>query len=280
MSTSPAFPSIPDDDINFDFEPEESLVPLGDDELAGPPGPGEALELVQVVPDIYSLLPMPHIELTTSEKETVQKYQLGRIILGPVADAVAECPPPLADLQLDAANPIVTFTTLLASFKICPFRTTCPFLQQGKAPHGQPCPLETNYLTERFIRWATELGKTPNELNETERVNISELVSQDMHERRHLSILSEAEASRGVDLYIKETDSQGNPIAWEKVIHISQQSLARLRAERKQILKMFELTPEAKTKKSRYEGGVKGADLSSLQSGRAAQLTKALQLDA
>lgn len=135
-------------------------------------------------------------------------------------------------------------------------------------------------MTERFIRWAAEMGKTPHDLNETERVNISELVTLDMHERRHLSILSEAEATRGVDLSLKETDSQGNPIAWEKVIHISQQSLVTLRATRKQILKMFELTPEMKTKKAKYEGGTKGADLSSVQSSRAAQLSKALMLDA
>jgi len=282
MSSTPAFPYDPDlSDIDFDFEPDD-LAEAGDS--LAPAEPGEALELIEPLPDIYSLLPMPHIELTVAEKAVVQQYQLGRIILGPVADAVMDCPPPPPEFipvgQVQAsADGQVTYVTLRDSFKICPFRTTCPFLKQGKAPHEQPCPLETNYLTERFVRWAAEMGKTPHNINETERVHISELVAGELHERRHLSILSESEAARGVDISLKETDSQGNPIAWEKVIHISQQSLVGIRATRKQVMKMFELTPEAKTRKAKYEGGLKGADLSSIQSARSGQLARALVID-
>lgn len=138
MSTIPSFPDIPD--IDFDFELDEAIQPAAPDHYPAPNEADEALELVMPVPDIYSLLPMPYIELTASERETVQRYQLGRIILGPVADAVMQCPPPIPPDVLDTLAP-ATVTSLIQKLKICPFELPAHFSSKVRP------------LTRSRVRW-------------------------------------------------------------------------------------------------------------------------------
>jgi hypothetical protein len=234
-----------------------------------------AIEQVQPLPDLYSLLPIPHMNLTASEKEAVDRYQLARSILGPVAASPMTCPNPESeptDLSLQGL-----YKRLLR----CPHARSCVLRKAGKAPYEQPCPLETSYVIDRYVRWTNnDFNQVhPNNLSETDRVTISELVAIDLGEQRCLDILGEAEHARLSDISIKETASNGDPIAWEKVLHINQQVLEGLSARRTRILKSFELTPEMKTKKKKYEGGEKGADLSSIQSSRAERLKRGLVIE-
>jgi hypothetical protein len=225
-----------------------------------------------ILPDLYSLLPIPHIDLTPSESQVLEKYQLGRTVFGPVASTVMTCPPPLSPEVLESlqsANGSMTMLSMLAKRGCCPYAKSCPLLKQGKAPHSEPCPLETTYIIERFVRWSRELGSEPYSMTETERITASDLTQIDLYEHRSLSILGEAENARLTDLSVKEVATNGDPLAYEKVIHINLQSLEGGRAQRRKILHDFELTPEMKTKKAKYESGEKGVDLSSLQSARA-----------
>jgi hypothetical protein len=248
--------------------------PFDEDPQPETPAQTDAIEQVQPKPDVYQLLPMTHVELTQEEKQSVSRLQLGRVILGPVAAAVMTCPQPTE------LAPPGSILSLLESKNRCPHMKSCVLLQLQKAPHGNACPLETNYITERFVRWSRELGKEPGELTESERIAASELTSLDLSEQRCLDILGEAEHARMTDLSVKEVDTQGNPISYEKVIHVNQQALEQIRVARTRVMKAFELTPEMKTKKARYEGGSKGADLASVQSANADEFRRAMVVEA
>lgn len=256
-----------------DFEDFEDIdfsvgIPVADAHPAAGSALGMAASLtVAPLPNLFELLPIPDIDLTPSEKQTVERYQLGRILLGPVSAAPLTCPA-VYTAPPDAIGGM-TMLALVAKNKACPYMRSCPLLKQGKAPHGEPCPLETTYVLERFVRWSNELGSTAYTLSETDRVATSQLTSIDLHEHRCLSILGEAESARLTDISVSETATNGDPLSYEKVIHINQQALAVMREQRRKILHDFELTPEMKTKKAKYATGEAGADLATLQSARA-----------
>jgi hypothetical protein len=130
-------------------------------------------------------------------------------------------------------------------------------------------------VATRFLAWAAEIGKNPSTVTETERTMVSDLTWIDLQELRCATVLSEGENARMTHKNVKEVHPEtGEHLAWEYVIHVNAQILVDLRTQRRMILKDWELTPEQKTKKARYEGRNKGLDLSSLQSARAEKLRR------
>jgi len=66
----------------------------------------------------------------------------------------------------------------------------CPLAQMRKAPEGQYCPFEVDYVRVRFASWLDELGRTLDTLEASERSTIANLVYIDLQEQRCLAILS------------------------------------------------------------------------------------------
>ena len=62
---------------------------------------------------------------------------------------------------------------------------------------------------------------------------------------------------------VRDVDENGNVVCWEDVVHINRQILSDLTVQRRALLRDFELTPEAKTRKRKAEGPQPGSDLSS-----------------
>jgi hypothetical protein len=186
--------------------------------------------------------------------------QQALVVLGPAGGAVTTCPGNQVGIE---------------AHQRCPLAPKCEMLKAMQAPIGQLCPLERNFVATRFLAWAAEIGKTPATVTETERVMVSDLTWIDLQELRCATILSEGETARMVHKNVKEVHPEtGEHLAWEYVVHVNAQILVDLRTQRRMILKDWELTPEQKTKKARYEGRNKGNDLSSLQSARADRLRR------
>lgn len=227
--------------------PDGEVVPSGNEEETA-----FRLQRDHANSTISGLLPIGDIELSAKEQTDVQRYQQARLILGAAGAAPMVCAGPA-----------------------CTFAVTCPLVAIGKAPLHKLCPFELNYVTERFLSWMTELERTLETMNESERSAISNLVYIDIQEQRCLSTLAKAENASMVSRSVRDIDIEtGSPICWEDVIHINRQILTNLTGERRGILKDFELTPEAKTKKQKYLGEVEDNNLARKQSNLFAQLRK------
>jgi hypothetical protein len=159
----------------------------------------------------------------------------------------------------------------------CPVAETCPLQQIHKAPLGKLCPLEANYVIERFSGWMLELDKTEATLSETERSSISQLVTIDLQEHRCVKIMSLGKAASMTDLSVKEIDLQtGEALSYEKIVHANQQIIQELRTARRMLLDDMERSEKAKTRKLRIQQST-GKDLSSRQSANADKIRDVLE---
>ena len=201
---------------------------------------------------ITGLLSIANLQLTPDEQARVEKYQQARLILGASGAAVLVC-----------------------RGTHCCFAASCPLVAINKAPLDELCPFEANYVTERFLAWMMEMERTLETLSESERAVISNLVYIDLQEQRCTSALSRAENALMVSRSVRDVDLEtGQPICWEDVIHINRQILSSLTTERRMLLKDFELTPEAKSKRRKLLGEVEEDNLAKRQSALFAQLRK------
>lgn len=202
------------------------------------------------------LLPTGNIDLTVEEKKKVQVYQDARLVLGSAGVAPMRCAGPT-----------------------CPIANTCPLVKINKAPLGEICPFEANYVVERFTGWMTELERTEITITETDRSSIAQLVVIDLQEQRCLSIMSEGKAASMTDLAVKEVDLQtGEAISYEKIVHANMQILQELRTARRMILDDMERSEKAKTRKLKTLSGKTGKDLATRQSANADKVRETLNM--
>jgi hypothetical protein len=200
------------------------------------------------------LLPVADGDLTPEEQKKVQVYQEARLVLGSAGVAPMRCAGPA-----------------------CPIATTCPLVKINKAPLNEICPFEANYVVERFAGWMGELERNEQNLNETDRSSIAQLVVIDLQEQRCLSIMSEGKAASMTDLSVKEVDMQtGDALSYEKIVHANMQILQELRTARRMILDDMERTERAKTRRLKTLQGKTGKDLASRQSANADKVRNAL----
>lgn len=190
------------------------------------------------------LLPSGNVDLTVEESKAVQTYQEARLVLGSAGVAPMRC-----------------------AGDACPIANTCPLIKIKKAPIGQLCPFEANYVVNRFAGWMRDLNRTEATMSETERSSIAQLVVIDLQEQRCLAIMSEGKAASMTDLSVKEVDLQtGDAISYEKIVHANMQILAELRTARRMILDDMERTEKAMTRRIKTLQGHTGKDLASRQS--------------
>jgi hypothetical protein len=190
------------------------------------------------------LLPSGNIDLTIEEMKAVQVYQEARLVLGSAGIAPMRC-----------------------AGELCPIANTCPLMKVHKAPLGQICPFEANYVVNRFAGWMRDLNRTEATMTETERSSIAQLVVIDLQEQRCLAIMSEGKAASMTDLSVKEVDLQtGDALSYEKIVHANMQILAELRTARRMILDDMEKTEKAQTRRIKTLQGHTGKDLASRQS--------------
>jgi hypothetical protein len=202
------------------------------------------------------LLPSGKIDLNTEEQKKIQVYQEARLVLGSAGVAPMRC-----------------------AGDACPIANTCPLIKMKKAPVGEICPFEANYVVERFAGWMKELDKTEAIMSETERSSIAQLVVLDLQEQRCLSIMSEGKAASMTDLSVKEVDLQtGDALSYEKIVHANMQILVELRTARRMILDDMERTERSKTRKLKTLQGKTGKDLASRQSQTADTIRKAFEV--
>lgn len=214
-------------------------------------------DLVADQSSLLKLLPIATIELTADEKQQVQLFQTAQLILGPAAAAPMtcskQCPPPI--------------------------RNTCPLAAIEKEPIGKKCPFEQQYVAERFLGWLKEIGRTTQDVLESERGAIATLAVLDLQERRCNAILADAENADLTSRSVRDVDAEtGLPIAWEDVIHMNAVRMNEIDVTRRRILRDLELTPEMKTKRAKALGALKqgtGQDLATRQSDTADKLRRA-----
>lgn len=209
--------------------------------------------------NLGDLLPTAFVELSPAQLAQVERASLARKILGPAGAAILTCP---SAEQLNK----------------CPHVGKCEYVRMGadKIPHGNLCPIEARYVTDKFHDWMREFKRTPQTMTETERIGICELVSLDLKELRCNDILSEPDNARLTENCPSALSEQGNPVEWENIVHRNEQILAQVHADRRMILKSFELTPEMLTKKRRMEGDKDKIDISSRQAALAAAIASAV----
>jgi hypothetical protein len=217
----------------------------------------------------YLVASLDDLHLTVEERQEIDSFNEMNVILGPAAGAALVCP----GNQLD-----------IPEEKKCPYAAKCPLLRMQKAPQNRICPIEKNYIEERFSAWAREVGSDPLALSETDRVAIADLTWLDTQVNRCNNILSAGENARLVHKNITEaTVLEGQqsitPLTWEFVIHSNAELLASLQERRMIILKNWMLTPQEKFKRDRALGIGKGNDISSQQSSRADRLRKVNQIE-
>lgn len=201
-----------------------------------------------------SLLPSVSPDLTEQEQVQIQRYQESHLVLGVAAAAVMIC-----------------------TAHLCPVAETCPLQQIQKAPAGQLCPLEANYVVERFAGWMMELGKSEHTMSETERSSIAQLVTIDIQEKRCLQLMSIGKAASMTDLSVKEIDLEtGDALSYEKIVHANQQIIQELRTARRMLLDDMERSEKAKTRKIKIQLG-SGKDLSSMQSSNADKIRTSIE---
>jgi hypothetical protein len=138
-------------------------------------------------------------------------------------------------------------------------KNACPLVQINRQPVGERCPFEQQYVQERFLGWMQELGRTLEDLLESERAAIATLSVLDLQERRCTAILAWAENARLVSRSVRDIDLEtGRPLAWEDVIHVNAQRMNEISVQRRGLLKDLELTPEAKTRRLKALSSLKG----------------------
>jgi len=148
----------------------------------------------------------------------------------------------------------------------CPVAASCPLVALGKAPEKQPCPFEVNYVVERFVAWMVEFGRTLDDLEESERAVISQLVELDLEESRIRKVLAFGPAAGLVSTVVRNVNEAGEPTCWEDVAHPLLGRLTEIAEQRRAILRDFELTREMQTRRRKLLGEQRGDDLAFRQS--------------
>lgn len=222
--------------------------------------PGAAI--VPVVPtpiEISDLLPSADLtdvpeDVLARSRQLQQAFQ----VLGPAGGSVLVCP----------GNQIG-----VPDSQKCPYSAKCELLRARVAPQGELCPIERELVVTRFADWLKELGRTQNNLSESERSFVADIVWLDTQASRCTSILSKGEDARLTQLNPKETHPETlEPISWERVIHANVERLDQITTQRRMLLRDWMLTPEQKARQARWEGKNRGDDLSTRQSARADKL--------
>ena len=188
----------------------------------------------------YSLiLPTGSIDLTVEQARRVQQHHQALIILGASGASPLQC----------AAG--------------CPMAFRCPLATMQKAPVGQACPFEVDYVRVRFSAW---LGGARPDARDSTGVRTRGSFQPGLHRHPGTTLSGDPVESRerrhGVRS-VRDVDENGNVVCWEDVVHINRQILSDLTVQRRALLRDFELTPEAKTRKRKAEGPQPGSDLSS-----------------
>lgn len=207
---------------------------------------------------VMRLLPIVEIELAQSDLERIQNFQMANLVLGPAASAPMVCE------------------------ENCPFHQNCPLAQVQRAPYGERCPFEQQYVVERFMGWMTELGRNLNELLESERSAITSLVILDLQEKRCAQVLAEAQNATLVTKNVRDVDVQsGTAIAWDEVVSANAERMNQIIDKRRAILRDLELTSEMQTKRKKALGlidkGQSMRDLASRQSDNSDKIRRALR---
>ena len=206
----------------------------------------------------FELLPIKSMNLTVEESDKVNRLQTALLVLGPAGGSCLTCP----------GNQVST-----PNEERCPYYHRCELVKAHKAPAGELCPIEANYIATRFSDWSKEISKTVDQLTESERCFVSDLTWIDTQALRCNSIVSQGEAAKLTQLNPKETHPEtGEILSWERVIHANILRLDQLVTQRRMLLKDWMLTPEQKAKQAKWEGRTKGNDISNKQSATADKL--------
>lgn len=200
------------------------------------------------------LLQNKKIELTEVEQQKMDIYKQAQNVLGVAASAPMKC-----------------------AGEHCPVAGTCLLFEMHKAPIGDICPIEADYVSEKFVDWTKDLGKGIADLTATEKSDIAELVVMDVQERRCTLIMAEGKAASMTDLSVKEVDLQtGEALSYEQKVHANQEIIQEIRTARRMKLDDMEKTEKAKTRKLKAYQGKNGNDLSTRQSAIADQVRNAI----
>lgn len=181
------------------------------------------------------LFPLPAVKFTAKERKAIEARQQVMLALGPSGAAPVECN------------------------SSCPVRSSCELVKFGKAPDGQPCPFEVQFVLDRFSSWLEELDRTFDEMTASERAQVSSLVWLDLQERRCLQALARIEGGAMVQTVIRQANPKtGEPLAWEVAIHPLAERLDQIMERRRNILRDLELTREMRTKRERALAQIRG----------------------
>jgi hypothetical protein len=192
---------------------------------------------------LFDCLPLAHIELTLDEQGLVNRSRMAGVWMGPAGVAAMRCE------------------------ALCPFRAECTLYTIGKHPVGQLCPFEVDVIRERFLGWMRELNTSLDDLLESERITIGNLCSLELELWRIRKVLSRARNAEMNQLSVKDVNAEtGEAICWENVIHTAAQRENDVLTQIRMIMKDFEMTPEAKTKRAKALGIRPGNNIASQQS--------------
>lgn len=195
---------------------------------------------------LNDIFPIQNLVLSPSEQALVTQQRLAGIIM-------------------DAAGPAA-----MRCNQMCPFRNECSLylMNPPRHPVGQICPFEIDYLRERFLEWMDEMGRDLDTLCASERLTIGNLCSLQLELQRIRKVLSRAENAEMNQLSVRDVNAEsGEAICWENTIHTAAQRENEVLTHIRMIMKDFELTPEAKTKKAKALGIRDSNNIATKQSG-------------
>ena len=87
----------------------------------------------------------------------------------------------------------------------------------------------------------SEIGRTLEDLVESERSSITTLVTLDLQERRCNMILADAQNAQLTSRAVRDVDAEtGTPLCWEDVIHANAARLNEIIDKRRMILRDLE----------------------------------------
>lgn len=211
--------------------------------------------------DVDSLLTTNSLSsLTLQEKARHDQFTQALNILGQAASGALVCPGNQEGV---------------ADTSLCPYAAKCELLKAHKAPQGELCPIERDYILSRYKGQCESINRMPGMLREDERSYVSEMVWIDVEELRCTSIVSRgSEASRLSQINVKDTNPEtGEMLSWERVVHANITRLDQLSVRRRMLLRDWMKTPEQKAKLARWMGKLgDDGDISRRQSARADRL--------
>lgn len=124
----------------------------------------------------------------------------------------------------------------------CFMANTCPFVEQGIAPVGKPCPIESNLIAQFSADYIEEFGVNPKDLNEVSLIR--DLVDQEIQYIRKSKILAN---ENFIEENVVGVNADGKPI-FRKELHAAVDFEDRLLKRKKDIRNQFLQTREAKSK--------------------------------